>query len=204
MAKSLLDRRAFLKDASALTVSAALAASGASAGASVAPAQGRRISAVLFDGRYSCCREFANSLTQKGAIAFNVYSDVAALWHGPLRDRLTKHGGCVAGLTAHSDLTVSRSFGREFRLALRYEGAHDSRGAQVIAHRLRAPVRIDHIASALQCADVDWSESLANAMARILWQQSTAQWESSVAQTSAHGDHPGFLSSWLLAPPEKV
>ncbi len=202
--KSLLDRRTFLKDASALTVSAALAASAASTASSAAGAQGARIAAVLFDGRYSSCREFASALEREGAAAFDVRGDIAALWYGALRDHLAKHGGQVAGLTAHSDLTVSRSFGRELRLDLRYEGAHDSRGSRAIAHRLRGRINLDEITAALQRADSGWSESLADAMARTRWAQFAPQWKSSRAETFALSGHPGFLSSWLLAPSEKI
>lgn len=202
--KSLLDRRTFLKDASALTVSAALAASAGSAASSAAEVRGPRIAAVLFDSRYSSCREFANALEREGATAFDVRGDIAALWYGALRDHLAKHSGPVAGLTAHSDLIVCQAFGRELRLALRYEGAHDSRGSRAVAHRLRGRVNLDEITSALQRGESGWSESLADAMARTRWAQFAPQWKSSLAQTSAPADHPGFLSSWLLAPPEKI
>jgi hypothetical protein len=202
--KSLLDRRTFLKDASALTVSAALAASAASTASSAAAAQGPRIAAVLFDSRYSSCRSFVNAFALRGAAAFDVRGDIAALWYSALRDHLAKHGGPVAGLTAHSDLVVSQAFGRELRLALRYEGAHDSRGSQAIAHRLRGRINLDEITAALQHADSDWSESLADAIARTRWVRFDPQWQSSLAQTSAPADHPGFLSSWLLASSEKI
>lgn len=201
--KRMLDRREFLKDASALTVSAALAASGASA-ASTAAARGPRVSAVLFDGRYSSCRDFADALARQGAAAFDVRADVAAVWFGPLRDRLAECGGSVAGLTAHSDLTVSRSCARELGLALCYEGAHDSRGSIATAHRLRGRANIGAIASALRHGDSDWSESLARAIARTRCADSGERWKSSLARTSSRDDHPGFLSSWLLASPAKL
>ena len=202
--KSLLDRRTFLKDASALTVSAALAASTVSAASSTPAAQGPRVAAVLFDSRYSSSREFANTLAREGAAVFEVRGDIAGLWYGPLRGHLAKAAGCVAGLTAHSDLTVSRSFGRELRLALRYEGTHDSRGSRAIAHRLRGRVDLDEITSALLRANSDWGESLAQAIAHTRWSQSASPWNSAVAQTFALDDHPGFLSSWVLVPSEKL
>jgi hypothetical protein len=196
--KPLLDRRTFLKDASALTVSASLLASGASAISSAAELHGPRISAVLFDGRYSSCRAFANAQAREGAAAFDVGADVALLWYGPLRDHLAKNGGSVAGLTTQSDFVVSKSFGRELRLSVKYEGVHDSRGSRAIAHRLRSPVNVDDLSATLRRADSSWGEALASALARTQSAEPATQWKSSVARTLPLGDHPGFLMSWLL------
>ncbi len=196
--KSHLDRRTFLKDAGALTASAALIASGAPGIAAAVAADGRRISAVLFDGRYSSCRAFADALSRNGARAFNVQPDAAALWYGPLRVHLAAHGGCVAGLTTFSDSMLSQSFGRDFGLALRYEGAHDSRGSDVLNHQLRASAKVDEIAGALRGADSDWAEALAGALARSNLISPGGR-RLAVALTTRVGDHPGFLQSWLLA-----
>jgi hypothetical protein len=197
--KSRLDRRTFLKDAGALTASAALIASGAPGIGAASEPNGQRISAVLFDGRYPSSRAFADTLSRKGARAFNVQPDAATLWYGPLRDHLARCGGCVAGLTTFSDAMLSQSFGRDLGLSLRYEGAHDSRGSDVLMHQLRASAGVDEIAGALRGADSDWAEALAGALARsnsISW---AGRRRLAVALTTRVGDHPGFLQSWLLA-----
>ncbi len=196
--KSRLDRRTFLKDAGALTASAALIASGAPGIAAAAATDGQRISAVLFDGRYSSCRAFAGALARNGAMAFNVQPDAAALWYGPLRDHLVARGGCVAGLTTFSDSMLSQSFGRDFGLSPRYEGAHDSRGSDVLKHQLRAGAGVDEIAGALREADSDWAEALAVALARSNSIARAGRRRLAVAFTTRVGDHPGFLQSWLL------
>ncbi len=197
--KSRLNRRTFLKDAGALTASAALMASGAPGIAAAASADGQRISAVLFDGRYSSCRAFADALSRNGARAFDVHPDAAALWYGPLRDRLVVCGGCVAGLTTFSDSMLSQSFGRDYGLSLRYEGAHDSRGSDVLKHQLRAGAKVDEIAGALREADSDWAEALAGALARSDSISRAGRLQFAVAFTTRVGDHPGFLHSWFLA-----
>jgi len=197
--KSHLDRRTFLKDASALTASAALIASGASSVVGAGASDERRISAVLFDSRYFSSREFADALVREGATAFDARADIAALWYGRLGDHLAKHGGFVAGLTTDSDFVVSESFGREYRLSSKYEGSHDSRGSSVITHRLRGPQGIAEIESALRRADSNWARALGQALARTRLAVSPKQWESSAVYTSQLGDHPGFLRSWLLA-----
>ncbi len=196
--KSCLDRRTFLKDAGALTASAALMASGAPGIAAAAAADGRRIGAVLFDGRYSSCRAFADALARKGAVAFDVQPDAAALWYGPLRDHLAACGGSVAGLTTFSDSMLSQSFGRDFGLSLRYEGAHDSRGSDVLRHQLRASAKVDEIAGALRGEDPDWPEALAGALARSNSISRAGRRRLAIALTTRVGDHPGFLQSWLL------
>jgi len=197
--KSRLDRRTFLKDASALTASAALIASGASSVVRVGESDERPISAVLFDSRYSSSREFADALVREGAAAFDARADIAALWYGPLRDHLAKHCGFVAGFTTDSDFVVSESFAKEFRLSPSYEGSHDSRGSAAITHRLRGLQNVAEIASALRHADSNWAAALGQAVARTRSEASPKQWQSSVAHTSQLGDHPGFLRSWLLA-----
>jgi hypothetical protein len=198
--KPLLNRRTFLKDAGALTVSAVLIGAGASAVASAAASDGPRIGAVLFDGRYSSCRGFADALVRKGAVPFDACSDVAGLWYGPLRDHLAKYGGRVAGLTTYSDSVVSESFGKQLRLSIRYEGSHDCRESRILAHRLRTFENAREVESALRRADSDWAEALAYALARTPSAGSVRQWESSVLYTPQLDDHPGFLRSWLLAP----
>jgi len=197
--KSHLDRRTFLKDASVLTASAALIASGASSVVRAGASDERRISAVLFDSRYSSSREFADALVGEGAVAFDARADIAALWYGPLREHVAKYGGRVAGLTTDSDFAVSKSFGREFQFSLSYEGSHDSRGSTAISHRLRGSQSVSQIELAPRHADSNWARALGQALARTRSEASPKQWQSSVAHTSQLGDHPGFLRSWLLA-----
>ncbi|HEX4002563.1 MAG TPA: twin-arginine translocation signal domain-containing protein [Candidatus Acidoferrales bacterium] len=194
-----LDRRTFLKDAGALAVSAALLAPGASPIAFADASRGPRIAAALFDGRYSSCREFANALARQGAAAFDVGADVALLWYGPLGDHLARSGGAVAGLTTHSDFAVSQSFGRQLRLLSKYEGAHDSRGSCTITHRLRGLADADQVGAAPRLADSHWGEALASALVRARWDNAAARSKLAVAQSAPIGDHPGFLTSWLLS-----
>jgi hypothetical protein len=196
--KSPLDRRTFLKDAGALTVSAAALAAGVPMDSPSLASDHARIGAVLFDGRYSSCRAFADGLSRNGARGFNVQPDAAAVWYGPLRDHLLACGGCVAGLTTFSDSMLSQSFGRNFGLSLRYEGVHDSRGSDVLKHQLRASAKLDEIAAALRGADSDWAEALASALARSSSISRPGR-RLAVALTTRIGDHPGFLESWLLA-----
>jgi len=198
--KTLPDRRTFLKDAGTLTVSAALLATGAQAFASADAENPPRISAVVYDSRYSSCREFAGALNRKGAAPFDACADIAGLWYGPLRDHLAAHGGAVAGLTTYSDSGVCESFARELRLSLTYEGLHDSRGSAVLTHRLRGIGNALEVGPALRGMHSDWAQALGDALARTRLAEAPRQWESSVACTLLPGDHPGFLRSWLLEP----
>jgi hypothetical protein len=196
--KSRLDRRTFLKDAGALTVSAAALVAGAPMDTSSPAPDHARIGAALFDGRYSSCRAFADALARKGAVAFDVRADIAALWYGQLRDHLAKYGGSIAGLTTDSDFVVSESFGRQFRLSLRYAGSHDSRGCAALTHKLRSLQGVAGIESALRHADSNWGEAIGHALAHARSAEPARQWESAAVHTSQLDDHPGFLRSWLL------
>jgi hypothetical protein len=198
--EALTDRRSFLKDAGTLTVSAALLGPLASAIVSAATPDRPRISAVLFDSRYSSSRGFAGALVRQGAASFDARSDIASLWYGPLRTHLAEYGGCVAGLTTHSDFVLSQSFGTELRLVSRYEGSHDGRASSTLAHKLRICGSRSEIEGALERSASDWAESLGGALARTPWAESAAQWESSVVYTSRADRHPGFLRSWVLVP----
>lgn len=194
-----MNRRRFLREASALTVSAvALRASASTASAFVA--ESPRIHTLLFDGRYSACREFSDRLVLEGAKAFDVRPDAAPVWYGRLRNHLTARGGCLAGLTTYSDCLLAESFGRDFGLAVKYEGTHDSRRSDLLVHRLRTVANADEIGAALSGSDSEWAEALAAALARSAWVPAARGWRHAAAYTSSCLGHPGFLQSWLLAP----
>ena len=193
-----LDRRNFLKDTGTLVVSAAFLGSGASATTAPWEANPSRITAVLCDERYSDCRGFADAFIQRGATPFGTRGDIASLWYGALRAYYARHGGCVAGLTVHSDLVVSQSCGGELHLKLLYEGSHDCRASDALAHRFRVRGNDNEIAAALLHSDADWARPLAHALGRGAWNDGGVRSVSSAIHTSRSGDHPGFLSSWVL------
>ena len=195
----LLDRRKFLKDAGALTVSAAVMGASAPAMASAVVADNARIRAVLFDSRYASCREFAAALAREGALALDLQPDPAAVWLGPLREHLAQQGGGVAGLAANSDFVLAVAFSRNLGLSRRYEGSHDARGSHLLTHRLRG-ANAGEIASTLGREDSSWPRDLAQALARLASADPTQRRETSIAHTSGAEDHPGFLQSWLLTP----
>jgi hypothetical protein len=199
--RQFLDRRNFLKDAGTLAVSAALLGSGASAMTAPWEANPSRITAVLYDERYSDCRGFADAFIRRGATPFGTRGDIASLWYGALRAHLARRGGCVAGLTVHSDLVVSQSCGAELNLKPLYEGTHDCRASDALTHRLRIHGNDNEIAAALLHSDADWARSLAHALGQAAWNNDSARSESSAIRTSRSGDHPGFLSSWVLGAP---
>lgn len=192
-----LDRRNFLKDAGTLVVSAALLGSGATV---LREANPPRITAVLYDDRYGDCRGFADAFIRRGATPFDTRGDIASLWYGALRAHIARRGGCVAGLTVQSDLVVSQSCGGEIDLKLLYEGSHDCRASDAQAHRLRIRGNDHEIAAALLLSNADWARPLADALGQAAWSNGSARSQSSAIRTSRSGDHPGFLSSWVLGP----
>jgi hypothetical protein len=79
----LLDRRNFLKDAGVFAVSAAILGSSASARAASWEVSSARITAVLYDERYSDCRSFAEAFVRRGATAFNTRDDRISSYRNP-------------------------------------------------------------------------------------------------------------------------
>jgi hypothetical protein len=198
--RQFLDRRNFLKDAGTLAVSAALLGSGASATTAPREANPSRITAVLYDERYGDCRGFADAFIRRGATPFDTRGDIACLWYGALRAHIARCGGCVAGLTVQSDLVVSQSCGGELNLRLLYEGSHDCRASDAQAHRFRIRGNDHEIAAALLHSGANWAGSLAQALGQAAWSNGSARSELSAIRTPRSGDHPGFLSSWVLGP----
>jgi hypothetical protein len=157
----------------------------------------------VFDERYPDCRLFADALAGQGAIAFPANADSAQLWYGSLRAHLAQHPGRIAGLTTYADFTVSQACGRELNLATIYEGAHDARRSRSnLAHRIRVKGNAADIAAAIARPDAPWAESLAAALLRIPLPLDTSAPPSNLAaKTEVSAGYPGYLTSWLLAPP---
>ncbi len=225
-----MNRRDFVKRTGAAIVPVALLGPRLSAwiAANAASASALRmaepITSVIYDGRYRDCRLFADTLVRQGAIAFPlngnfgqwVGADSASVWYGHLRAHLTRHGGRVAGLMTYSDSGVSQSCGRELHLKTVYEGAHDCRCSENLSHRLRSGAEAHEIAAAfvggnarwpqyLACGLCDFSRSDLRGVASLNdfacgGASNPVAWAEAFAKTSRSDDHPGYLTSWLLAP----
>lgn len=194
-----MNRRDLLKRAGAAIIPAAILGSRLPA-MGIAQQPGiLRIGAVVYDERYSDCRSFADILVRRGAVPFPVNGDCGKLWHSALREHLVGNGGSVAGLTSDSDSVVSRICGKELGLAAIYEGAHDCRGSDFLAHRLRGGVYQREIAVALRSDGACWAESLAQSLAHGRSHHHSAIFSGGVlVKTSRSFGHPGYLTSWLL------
>lgn len=191
-------RREFLKGAA--IAPAAVAASQWSVAAEALGARIRRITAAVYDERYSDCRIFAGALARQGAITFATGGDAAILWYGELREHLVRYGGSVAGMTTDSDRVVSHACGREVGLRLAYEGWHDGRRAGRLTHRLRGSGEEKEVYAALLRADTPWAESIASALSRpsLADRIVSALAKAPTITTPQSANHPGYLTSWLL------
>jgi hypothetical protein len=170
-----------------------------------------RITAVVFDERYSDSRVFADTLVEVGARPFAISGNSAELWYGLLRDHIRSSPGQIAGLTTESDRGVSLACGRELRLRPICEGVHDARRSSAIVHRIHVPVDRDEIVVAVRASRPLWPESLALALYRIKFRTAhSARFRTPIAAANAPAiattplsrDFPGYLTSWLLAPAE--
>jgi hypothetical protein len=209
-----MNRRDFLKGAGAAIVPAAIpgaiwGSSSHSPNSEHAQESSRGtvpITAVVFDDRYTDCKTFADALVDRGAKAFATNADAVQLWYGPLGAHLAQNPGRVAGLTTYADFSASQACGRELNLAPLYDGEHDGRRSRThLAHRLRISSNDREIAAA--CADASWATQLADALSRLPAtagaEQTIANSHLATATTPRSPGHPGYLNSWLLAPPRE-
>ena len=174
-----------------LAASAALMAAPAVAKAQGPPAV--RFDAVVFDGRYVESRRFADVMRRAGAKAFDVaQDDIGVMWFGELGELVAKGEARVCGLTAHTDLFISQSLGRERGAKLAYEGRHDAREPGPVCHD--APCAVT--AQALSASGRDWSRSLAEVMLAGGGQRTA---EATLVQSQRPAGAAATLFSWVLA-----
>lgn len=195
-----MNRRDLLKRAGAAIIPAAILGSRLPAIGVWPEAGTSRIAAVVYDERHSDCRSFAEILARHGATPFPVNGDCGGLWHGALTRHLAGNRGNVAGLTTDSDFVVSRACGRELGLRAVYEGAHDGRGSNQVAHRLRNPVYQREIVAALGSDGASWAETLAQSLfyPPPPHDSSAISCTPVLLTTPRSSDHPGYLTSWFL------
>lgn len=100
-----MNRRTFLRSATAAIASGTIApallpaaildapapAQPAAAPGENLPSRHSLITVVIYDERYRDCRLFADALVARGAVAFATRGDSAALWYGPLRAHLARY-----------------------------------------------------------------------------------------------------------------
>jgi hypothetical protein len=190
----MFDRRDFIKTTAA--AGAIAATPGLAAAAAVKPSA---ISLVLYDPRFSDSRAFAQALMARGARGFSTEVDIGRLWNGPLGEAFAQAPGALAGMTPHTDLFVSTVFARELaRARVAFEALHDSRGAQVLSHRLEVGSQQRGLAGELTAAGGAWPTRLADCLALSgEWSKPQAR-ETAITNTVAE-DHPGALFSWVIA-----
>lgn len=206
-------RRDFLKNAGAAIVPAALPAAlwgsaspalkdeSTRVGAGAVVREYIPITAVIYDERYADCRAFAEALERHGAKAFATNQDAVQLWYGPLRTHLEKNPGRVAGLATYADFSSSVSCGRELAYVIRFEAHHDARRQHaIVSHHFQIHAGDREIAAAISTEN--WASQLAEALSRFAAPPFISKVEVArfaTATSPRSSDHPGCLSSWLLA-----
>jgi len=161
------------------------------------------ITAVVYDERYSDCRNFAKALERQGAVSFATAGDAARLWYGTLRVSLARRRGSVAGMTPDSDWAVFRACGREQGLEAAYEGSHDCRASAHVIHRLLGGARRE-VSAELRYNGRPWADSVASGLVQFSRQDGTrvgsgvALASADVILTRRSPAHPGYLTSWFL------
>jgi hypothetical protein len=155
-----------------------------------------RIAAVIFDPRYSDAREFAAALERRGAVAHPI--SFSAAWHHELATVLAERGGMVAGMSTDADLFVAKSLCRDIGLCVVFEASHDARGSSRVTHLMRMRGDARHLNTSIVEGDLRPGQS-ATAMACSDFDMRHG-WSEARAEGPRSQDHPGYLTSWLLAP----
>jgi hypothetical protein len=161
---------------------------------------GSPVTAVLYDERYGDARAFAAALAGRGATAHRTGQDVVSLWYREVRDLASQPCARIAGLTPHSDLALLRGCAVELRLKLLYEGLHDRRRSEGLAHSVRARGALANAAVRGLCnAQTEWSGALAAVLARAASRGEWSAWLNVVQpDVGPAADHPGTLATWMI------
>jgi hypothetical protein len=191
---AMLSRRGFCHAAAAQL---ALAAMPRPAAALARPDPARfPVAAVLYDERFADAREFATALSATGATPFPIARGSGALWHRALGALLRRQGARVAGMTTASERMIAASQGREMGLRALFEGAHDGRASEGVAHRYRlrgAPASLIELTGSREPPSPG---RLAKMLTHI--QGNPQDWHELACLGPKRDDHPGYLTSWLI------
>lgn len=193
----MLKRRDFLKTSAVVATAASTGILNAHARPANEPASIQQIHFVLVDEELEDSIAFAQALTARGALAFSVQDDIGRLWFGELGAAF-KPGHAIAGLTSHSELLVSAEFARQHGARIRFEGAHDCRGSDTLAHSLRLAAQDEALSAALVSADTAWPRVLASHLPDLA-KCDVMRVTSCSTSTQRTASHPGSLYSWVIA-----
>jgi hypothetical protein len=142
---------------------------------------------VVFDGRYSDARRFADRAGRAGAQRFDARGDLARLWQD-----LDARPWRIVALTTAADFGLGVAGGRERGLSLQGSGLHDGRAGDGLEHRLDGfseaalRPRLD--------AGLEWPDALAELMLLSPVAGGGVRF-----RTARADDHPGTLTSWRMA-----
>lgn len=155
-----------------------------------------RISAVIFDERYADAREFAAALERRGAIAHAI--GFTAAWHHEFATLLADRRGMVAGMSTDADFFVAKSLLYDSDLCVIFEAIHDARSSSRVTHLMRMRGEARHLDASIFEGDLQPGR-LAAAMACSDF-NTRHRWTEARAEGPRNQDHPGYLTSWLIAP----
>jgi|SRR6516225_7895038 len=192
---AMLNRRGFCHAAAAQL---ALAAMPRRAAATLArlDAAPSPVAAVLYDERFADAREFATALAALGATPFPIARGSGALWYGALAALLRRQGARVAGMATASERMIAISCGREMGLRPLFEGAHDGRASEGVAHSYRlqgAPASLIELTGSREPPSPG---RLAEMLSHI--QGDPQDCHEFARLGPKRNDHPGYLTSWLV------
>jgi hypothetical protein len=153
--------------------------------------------AVIYDGRYSDARRFAESLGDRAAMRLATTGETIGLWDRDCRPRLVNRKWRFAGMTTYSDFVLLRSCARECGGTILYEGLHDYRHPAKIVHAVRPARLAETLGRTLRGAD--WTAFLSQALACTRLHALSGNERTGYAESGGAAlEHPSTLVSWII------
>jgi len=154
---------------------------------------------VVFDARFSACRDFAAAAQRLGLPVQAIRGDVTDLWFDDLHACWKKEPAAIAGMTLQGALFCLNLLAADRRMRLMYLGEHARQADGHVNHGFAGPPEVLRQAAALGKGRAAWSDRVANLMSRF--PANAAKITPLIAAPLAgHVDDPEHLVSWVIAP----
>lgn len=154
---------------------------------------------VVFDARFSACRDFADAAQHLGLPIQAIRGDVTDLWFDDLYTCWKKGPAAIAGMTQKGALFCLNLLAADQRMRLMYLGEHARQADGHVDHVFAGPPEVLRRAATMGKGYPDWSDRVANLMSRFPANAAEVT-PLIVAPLAGHVDAPEHLVSWVIAP----
>ncbi|MGA9885727.1 MAG: hypothetical protein WBQ34_18575 [Candidatus Acidiferrales bacterium] len=159
---------------------------------------------TFFDERFFSCAVFADEMKRRALPTHAIRGDITEVWFGDLYYRWKQGSGqhgptAIAGLTAPGPIFCLEMLARDagMRVALRVD---HRRVGERIEHEFVVPENVLARAAGLRASGEEWPERMAELVAEFPAERGTAQKSTILGRSTAAGDDPEHLVTWVIAP----